>query len=423
MISLYQKKVGNLTEWLIVLLCFAYPISAVFSLFLGINSTVFNIGYRGLAAFLAIYILLNSFRLPIGKKNMYIIPVIIFFIVYFFRLLYDIGVKNVVSDQKPFQVFTFFIGNIILSIFAISRGIKYCNFRRLIKRSFYTLALSNILILFTFFFQNEFSFTVDLLIGRAEVKGLEENSSLVNSISYGMSGGYLMMICLSILVFMTDVYSKKFKIWLYFFMVLGLANLLLGSSRGPVIFTILDCMLLCWIYLNSGKNIGKYVQFLIITIAILFLGAYLLNYLSANNVELGIFDRIGKLGDQIERGEKETRNFLYNQALEMFYNSPFIGSQYVLPPEGGYPHNMFLEVLMSLGFLGLIIYSSILFSYQKKIRTFKKYSVKFLPLVFLSVLSFGLTMTTGNIYQNVDFWNLLAVILLFPNINNELYTQ
>lgn len=423
MINAYQKKVGNLTEWLIVLLCFAYPISAVSSFFLGVNSTVFNIAYRGVGVALAVYILFKSIRLPVEKKNMFIMPVIIFFMVYFFRLLYDIGVTSVESDQKPFQIFSFFVGNIILSIFAISRGIKYCNFKRLINRSFYVLSVVNVLILFTFLFQNKFSLTPDVLLARAEVKGLEENSSLVNSISYGLYGGYLLMISLSIVVFMSKIYSRKFKLFVYGFLILGLINLILGSSRGPFIFAILDCLLLCWFYLYAEKKAGKYVRFFLVIVTMFFLGAYAFSYLNANDVELGIFDRIVRLGDQVQSGEKESRNFLYDQALDMFYDSPFVGNQYVLIPDGGYPHNMFLEILMSLGFLGLIIYIGILFSYQKKIRSFKNHSLQFRPFIFLSFLSFGLTMTTGNIYQNVDFWNLLGVVLLFPTLKNELYTE
>lgn len=419
MLSIYQKKVGNLTEWLVVLLCFAYPISAVLSFFLGVNSTIFNIGYRGIAILLAIYIIFKSIKLPVGKQNLYILPVIVFFVFYFFRLLYDISITNVESDQKPFQIFSFFIGNIILSIFAISRGIVYCDFGRMVKRSFYTLMVVNLLILFTFLFQNDFSLSPEVLLARAEVKGLEENSSLVNSISYGLYGGYLLIICMSMVVFMPNEYTKKFKLWIYGFLVLGLVNLILGSSRGPFIFTIMDCLLLCCIYLYAEKRAGRYVRFLVVMVTMFFFGGYILSYLSSNNVELGLFDRIGRLGEQIQSGEKESRNYLYDQALEMFYDSPVVGSQYVLIPEGGYPHNMFLEVLMSLGFLGLIMYLGILFSYQKKIRDFKNYPPQFLAFVFLSFLSFGLTMTSGNIYQNVDFWNLLGVTLLFPVLKKE----
>ncbi|GJQ03944.1 O-antigen ligase family protein [Capnocytophaga canimorsus] len=401
------RGIGNITEWLFVLLCFCYPISAVLSLFLSIDSTLFNTGYRALALLFSVFVLL---KLPYVKKenNIAIHLLFIFFLFYLFRIFYDIGFKGM--EVAYFRLFSFYIGNIVLPIFTLVKAFKFIDIQRLLRRIFKTLIIANILILFAFFYQQNFSFSPEVLLGRAEVK-IGEKDSLVNSITYSLYGGYLFLLCFSLLVFQIKNISKN-KIRLFFFLFLGIINLLLGSSRGPLLSTFLAIVvfLLQYFLYVKKKNIFK-LGLIVVLVSIVI--SYSFTYLNENNFQLGIIERMLKFSDDMHYGEKEGRISLYGKAFDFFEESPILGKQFMFD-NGAYPHNMVLEVLMALGLIGFLLYLSVILFYLKRIFDIYRIGKFYVPIVFISVLSFGLTMTTGNIYENVEFWNIMAFVLLVP---------
>lgn len=401
------RGIGNITEWLFVLLCFCYPISAVLSLFLSIDSTLFNTGYRALALLFSVFVLL---KLPYVKKenNIAIHLLFIFFLFYLFRIFYDIGFKGM--EVAYFRLFSFYIGNIVLPIFTLVKAFKFIDIQRLLRRIFKTLIIANILILFAFFYQQNFSFSPEVLLGRAEVK-IGEKDSLVNSITYSLYGGYLFLLCFSLLVFQIKNISKN-KIRLFFFLFLGIINLLLGSSRGPLLSTFLAIVvfLLQYFLYVKKKNIFK-LGLIVVLVSIVI--SYSFTYLNENNFQLGIIERMLKFSDDMHYGEKEGRISLYGKAFDFFEESPILGKQFMFD-NGAYPHNMVLEVLMALGLIGFLLYLGVILFYLKRIFDIYRIGKFYVPIVFISVLSFGLTMTTGNIYENVEFWNIMAFVLLVP---------
>jgi O-antigen ligase len=111
----------------------------------------------------------------------------------------------------------------------------------------------------------------------------------------------------------------------------------------------------------------------------------------------------------MQTGKGETRTFIYQKGFDMFKSHPFIGKQIFLDIDGKvyYPHNLFLEILMSLGLLGFSLYLYILFALYRKLRLLKGTSVYF---ILLFIFFFGMAQVSGNLFSNVELWNIMAVL-------------
>lgn len=407
----YIKSVGSATEWVIVLLCFAYPISAVSSLFLQIPSTGFNMLYRTLALIIASFVITQGFRLPTYRGG----AILIFFLlIYFFRLLIDTGIYNVYYDSSMLEIFGFFLGSIFIPVLAIARGVSSINRERLIKKAFIFLIIANTMSFIAVLWQNKFQISLELFLQRAEVVGLNENDHILNSISYGVYGGYLFLISMSFPLFF-DKNEQVRKFWVYFGLSLGLLNLLMGASRGPILMVVISMVFALYCYhINAQKTMKHFLKVIMLSLITILGIAFLVNYYIQKQMKLAGIDRLVNFSGQIKSGEKEIRDYLFEEAWSMFLNYPLLGDQFVLRSTGGYPHNIFLEVLMALGLIGFVIFSILIINLLKKLQSFRKYDRCFIVFVILFLLSFGLTFTSGNIYQNVEFWNLCGLIVFYP---------
>ncbi|ATA72675.1 O-antigen ligase family protein [Capnocytophaga canis] len=404
--------IGNQAEWLFVLLCFCYPISAVLSLFLSINSTLLNALYRGVALLLSVYILFKTFQMK--RENSIAIELLfLFFLLYLFRIFYDIGFKGI--EIEYFRTFSFYIGNIVFPVFVVTKTFGFIDSQRLLRKILKVLVLANIVILLTFLYQQNFALSPEVLLGRAEVK-IGEEGSLVNSITYSLYGGYLFLLCFSLLVFPVKNMSKN-KIELFLFLFLGVINLLLGSSRGPLLSTTLAAGVILFQYFFHIKKINIFKLGLVLILIPVTI-SYFFTYLEESNIKLGIFERMLKFSEDVQEAEQEGRVLLYGKAIELFERNPILGKQFMFD-NGAYPHNMILEVLMALGLVGFLLYLGLILSYFRRVFNVYHIEKSYIPIVFISLLSFGLTMTSGNIYENVEFWNIFAFILLLPINKND----
>ncbi|MBL1410341.1 O-antigen ligase family protein [Sphingobacterium faecale] len=410
------ETIGKLTEWMIVLLCFAYPISTILSLFIGMSSTAFNTGYRIIGVCLSIFIIIKSVNFAPNKYSQNLL--FLFLIVYFFRILIDLGIYDVFHEKSGLEVFGFYIGNILIPLIAMSRGINYVNTASLARKSFVCLLVVNLFSLAAYLIQNRFQISFDILLQRAEIYGVDQISPILNSISYSLYGGYLLLISFSGYLFLKNSLNGKGRAWLLFAICFGLLNLILGASRGPMLITVICTILILFIYHTKvRKTLGYFFRSILFFTSGFVVFGYLIDYIILNNIEIGGVTRIINFSTQIKGGQKEIRDYLFEEAWEMFLNNPIIGDQFVLRSNGGYPHNIFLEVLMALGFVGIFIFCLLIIRLFNKIKSFRSFDIYFIVFVPLLLLSFGLTLTSGNIYQNVDFWNLFGLILFYPRNN------
>ena len=413
------EKVGSMTSLMVVLLFFAYPLSALLSLWLNVPSTIVNIAYRALIVLLAllvIFILILNKNLNLSPLT---IPIFVFLILYLIRIVYDTLIVGIETTHPLLEIYTFYLGNIILPFIAIILSFKFVNVVSFIKLSVYVLLASNFLIILTYFDQIGWEISPLIFLNRATILGLDRNSDIINPISFGLYGGSLLLFCMCLLLILKDTVFINKKILLRFGCFLGLINLVLGNSRGPFLFTFLGILGILYFYFYYSKFTIKFlyrlsVLMVISVVLILFASSYFIK----NDIELGIFKRVLETKDNIEHGDKEERNVLYSEAIDMFIDAPLFGNQMNLKTLT-YPHNLFLEILMSTGIIGMFFFLIGFLPLLLIFFNFTVYSKIFCTFIPFFILIFGISMTTGNLYQNVVLWNLMGMMYSWPKVKSQ----
>lgn len=409
---------GNIASWVFVLLCFGYPMPAILSVFLGVPSTPINIIYRSICLALSlgvIVFLLLSNQQKISKASM---PLLLFLFIYLFRIIWDTTIVKVKLNYGLLEVYSFYIGCIIIPIVTVLLSFKYINLKKTVLRIFYILCIDNILLLFCYLSQNGWIISPKLLLSRAVI--FFGNAEVVNSIGYGIYGACLLLFCSCVLLNYKNEFSKKILWAIRFFLVLGFTNLIISSSRGPILFSITTLMILFTIHhikvRKTSKYYSKILSLLLIITAITAISAV---YLNVNNIQIGIFSRFNEMKENVRLGKSEERVELFSEAFSMFKSSPIIGKRFVtesIAYGGSYPHNVFLEVLMSLGLVGMFLYLIILYYLYKTILA-KKDSKFFMIFICLFIFFFGMTQVSGSLFYSVENWNLMAALFAISNEN------
>jgi O-antigen ligase len=414
---------GILLSIMIVLLCFSYPISSISSLILNVPTTFLNIIYRSVIALIALYIIFSS----LIKNNFTLLKralaMLLFLLIYLIRIIYDTLIIGIETTHKLVEIYSFYIGNICLPFLAIILAFKYLDKDKFVKISLYTLFVSNAFILVAYLNQINWIISPEIFLYRATINGNDEIVDIVNPITFGLYGGLLFIFSLGNLVLLKDKSVVKKKYILYFFMAIGLLNLILATSRGPMLFTFLGMVSLIHFYIvRSKKNFNFYFSFFSIVFSLLFLLILFFGYLEKNNIELGIITRMMDTKERVESGDTEDRNYIYNEAFSMFLDKPVFGNQMNLKSLT-YPHNIFLELIMSTGIIGTCIFFWGFGFVMFNILNSKYYDIYFKIYVSLFIVFFGLSLTSGNLYQSVESWCFMALILCWHREIDEIQSN
>lgn len=396
---------------MIVLLCFFYPISAISSLILGIPTTFVNVIYRSLIAGIAAYIILISiikFNFTLLKIAL---PMLFFMFFYLVRIFYDTLIEQIATTHSLLEIFSFYLGNICLPFLAIVLSHRCLNQEKLVKRSYFVLALSNIFILVAYLNQLNWDISISIFLFRASINANDMVLDIVNPITYGLYGGLLFVFSLGNLVLLNDKLTMKKNIILYFFVGLGLLNLILASSRGPLLYTFFSLLLLVYFYsVHSKKAIGFYLGNLTKIIVLIFSFVLIFDYLESNEIELGIIGRLLDTKTEIDNGVIDERQPLYNEAFSMFVEKPVFGNQINLKSKS-YPHNILLELLMSTGLIGTTLFFFGFIFVILKIQKFKNHDSNIMLFACMFIIFIGLSFTSGSLYQSVESWCFIALLL------------
>ena len=111
-------------------------------------------------------------------------------------------------------------------------------------------------------------------------------------------------------------------------------------------------------------------------------------------------------------GIQEERDFLYSVAWNDFLSAPLFGNAYVLSIDATTPHNVPLEVLMSVGLIGAVFFAVAmafaavaLWRMLNGARGDRGYT---LALASLCLLTMGLT--SFSIGQSPELWIFIALV-------------
>lgn len=187
-----------------------------------------------------------------------------------------------------------------------------------------------------------------------------------------------------IILIYIKIYSKEFnyreKIIVYLSIFLCLIFLLLSGSRGSLLSVLIPCL---YMYINYKKLFNiKYSLYLVFLSSIFYIfweEIYKLTFfqrilLLPQALGVNIFSNLD-VSEEFSAASDDSRLDIFNLVVSAFQQSPFFGhgvgsfkyfSDYV------YAHNSFLEILFSMGVVGVFLYYFPLFFIFYKSYLFRK---------------------------------------------------
>ena len=324
------------------------------------------------------------------QKNVAVIFLLIFFSFYFYRLYTDIYFKGLYLGKSPIEVIIFFLGVTIFPALAL--------LNKNLKDAFnysgkYLYLLFNVLSILLLIFNKD--------------SGRLSGNSVLNPISAAEISASSLLI--NFILFFHNLSLPK-KIINFIFFLLNITVLILSASRGPLL-SIIFCFLF---YLFFNKKISpKVVIFILIIMTIV---SYIVIVYS-ETLGLIFLDRMFINTGDIDKPE-ENRVLLWQEGYEIISKNLFFGTS--TTTSNGYVHNFFLELLMSTGIFGLLIFLIPLFkafSNIKKHITSNNYYIQWIGLLFIQYFIGGLF--SSMIYTNNYFFYFLILVISAPKKSNN----
>lgn len=360
------------------------------------NNQFFNIFFRG---FMFLFSLVMIFAC--AKSNIRLESTLkvyfLFFALFLIRALYDLFLNPDFNfDTSPtnrFLLFSFVI-TLIPSI-AFLYLVEHINLNKLL---FQLVVFINISILASYF--------------TIELNNTDQRLYLGQGIGVLATGYFaVMQILLTFFIIKKKILKNNLlKLIILFISIISLRILFLSGSRGPF-FALL---IILFLFNLSYKNL-KYITALFFLLLIF--SNQLIIFLSQN---YQIF-----LNRVLYNETIGGRFFLYEEALNIFFQNPFFGNQFAL--EAGYNgfiycHNILLDSMISLGIIGLILILVVL----KNIASYSYNSIKrnnYTWLVMLLALELLKLFVSSSFYQNERFSYLLVILFTLKKINENFHLR
>ncbi len=305
-------------------------------------STPASIAVRIFVASCALIAVLMDFGKAFDKSRRIILGFCLFWYLYLLRIAYATTLSTEMLAFPAWYYYSWSIGASALPMIGISLwSPRYEDADRNFKTLFAALTVSGVLASF----------------GASSIE-LNQNNELVetgrmqlvalNPILLGQLGCTLVVMAVWVLANRYDSYRSSAKLIFIFVALIGSILLVGSNSRGPLVSAVV-CLL--FISLLSSKRARFYSIAMFIISIVAFVPAT--QYLES---KYGI-STYTRLFGQSQLTEENTLNRLsrYDGAINAFLDNPLLGSSLEEPIHGGYPHNFFIEALMSTGVFGFLL--------------------------------------------------------------------
>lgn len=248
-----------------------------------------------------------------------------------------------------------------------------------------------------------------------QIFGVDDNEEVISSLSMGYSNGQLLVLGV---FFFTRLFNNKIAsiVLSSLLIAAGIYIIFAVGERGPVLWTLVNIGI-CFSLII--RNLTKYILATSIILSLLWInvdsiigGISRFSPRTAERIEMTV-----KEGDTNGRFDtSDAQGSTYIIGWKMFESSPFFGSYFRLVANGHYrghyPHNLFVEMLMTMGLFGFIPFMYLLWSGWKRVRKTMKgnYTYSQLTCVVLFFAAFLQLMTTTTLVFNSAFWGFFAVM-------------
>lgn len=393
---LKSSIVNNQETYFLFITLFGYILSDINPFELKKLSLAANLLLRGFVFILSIYFIIKNFEI-IKKRKIVILSFLFFFSFYLIKLNYTL--HNFTFNSNVFQSlkYSFYYFGLIIILLPVV-ALLGLDYEKIDFKKFYKIIFSFLLIILAINF---------LFIGKEN----GNRNGIFNA--YYIVTGYYGLTLIIISLFGYLFLEKKNKIYLLG-IILGCVPMFVSAARSPVLALFL--ILLIFIILRNSK---KYWFYLCMT-CILSITTLFIIYKSGIGENIVFFKRINAA---IFERNASGRSYYLNKGIDIFNNNPLLGGR-ALFEDGMYSHNLFVDILMSTGMLGMILFiiyfKFVVQSFIKVLKNIYKYKEGGI-LAFFFFQYFILSQTSGNIYSSFEFWYFGAAIigLGYINLTNE----
>lgn len=387
----------NLNLTLYNMIIFGFPIVLILPIYLQVTTTNYSIIYRAICVILMFSLLFAPRRINTKNSiNNSFILLLIFWLIFISRMVYDFELsdlpRNTFYEKDPQLIYLFTIFLSFLPVVAIYSSRKYLDLVKLEKFIYMFVVIHAFAVLIGLYFNYGMNLT-NLFFDRTMFAyGANTISHPLNPISVGRAGSILFII-----TFYNFFLSKKINFIIFFMMsAVGMTLILLGSSKGPLITTII----LLLIFFLAKPKIFITRKFFLLSIIII---------LTLISIEYSTEFSLVKRFSTPNLNEAILREDIWFSALHQFFNNPILGDS-ILDKYGMYPHNIYIEVLMSVGIVGAIPFYLIFLNVTKKaFYLLKNTEVSSVPIILFCFMLF--TISSGSIYFTPELWVSISFIL------------
>ncbi|WP_162053458.1 O-antigen ligase family protein [Pontibacter pamirensis] len=273
----------------------------------------------------------------------------------------------------------------------------------------YAVLISGFLLaVLTIVFYREYIGTV----GRISL-AVSRDENYMSPLALSYSGSMSMGVALSLLF--TTENSKYSKIGLVSVAILSCVPFFLGASRGSVIALIVPFLL----FIAYQKNKVKSMRLLLVLIFVSFLVVTLSEYFGSSVISRFV----GIESDISEGSSSASRITIWDIALEHFYNNPIFGDSLEVRETGNHPHNIFIEVLLTTGILGMIPFLYLIIKAFKNSVIIIKNNPESSWIMIIFLQSLIQHLFSGSIYSASWLWFSLYFVLsnevVYKNIESS----
>lgn len=371
--------------WFTFLLTFGYIFSYSLALLLEATSNnYFSVPFRIIVLLLSFFVIYINFNI-IEKRKVTVIFTVLFWIFYLCKAIYsfkyDLYLPH--TSQEANEIYVRIICLNLIPYTAIL-GIRFTKeiMVRLNSLVFnFLLIILGISCLWTVFIFKNFEKSSGIFV-----------SYYINVGHYGLS-----LLILSIYYYFQ---SPKKILKPVLGILIGIFTILSSSARSPVL-AIFIILLILLLYLNKLK----YWIFLLSFVVFFVISIFCLKQMQASD-----FEFINRMYNAIFEGNGSGRSYYLLKGWNIFKDNIILGGR-ILFEDGMYPHNIFIEILMSMGIVGGVLF----LLYFKDIRKFKVRYVRehiyYLPFFLFFIQYCVLVLTSASIFGNMEFWSFSAVMI------------
>ncbi|WP_336703578.1 O-antigen ligase family protein [Chryseobacterium indologenes] len=350
---------------------------------LEMNPRNFSIPYRIFIIIFSVFIIYREKR-NISFKNISLISLVGFWIFYIIKLTYSFNNYSFNKDVIVLEnedIFRILFMNLLPSAALLCINYNKVDFKSITKYCLFILC--GLLV-------------VNYIYGYINLDHIFSTYYIM----YGHIGASLFIISLFLLLFCKKDYKSYF---LFFCLFLGLFNVIQSMARSPLIAIAVSSF-----YMVLLKGNKKYLLYAI-TLILLLIGLIFLHEQYGG----GFITSFNRMYKWLALGDTSSREPLYKGALEIFNSNPVLGGR-ILFEDGVHPHNIFLELLMATGILGLIIYFLKFLPVFQNASIFwniNKSNIYYKVIFALFLQYFTLVQTSCNLFNIPEFLYFSSIII------------